>query len=106
MASHWVGLTFPGIMDDPGSFSGKLSSPSPDRGPDPKNLISLAIFIIEHATVFNDPCNSTKASWAASASNLFGAVVNLYPVSLVTYSAISSANPIKVFNPVPTAVPP
>ncbi len=49
-------------MDDPGSFSGKLSSPSPDRGPDPKNLISLAIFIIEHATVFNDPCNSTKAS--------------------------------------------
>jgi hypothetical protein len=42
-------------MDEPGSFSGKLSSPSPDRGPDPKNLISLAIFIIEQATVFSDP---------------------------------------------------
>ena len=29
-------LTFPGMMEDPGSFSGKDNSPSPQRGPDPK----------------------------------------------------------------------
>lgn len=94
------------MIDEPGSFSGRESSPRPLLGPDPKNLISLAIFIIEQATVLSDPLISTRASWAARASNLLGAVVNLYPVSLDTYSAISSANPSNVFKPVPTAVPP
>jgi len=28
-------FTFPGIIDDPGSFSGKDISPSPQRGPEP-----------------------------------------------------------------------
>lgn len=42
-ASHYVGFTFPGIIDDPGSFSGKINSPNPLLGPEPKNLISLAI---------------------------------------------------------------
>lgn len=28
----------------PGSFSGRLSSPSPQRGPDPRKRISLAIW--------------------------------------------------------------
>jgi hypothetical protein len=32
------------MIDEPGSFSGKFNSPNPDLGPDPKNLISLAIF--------------------------------------------------------------
>ena len=50
------------MMDDPGSFSGKDNSPRPLLGPDPRNLISLAIFMIEQATVFKLPCNSTKAS--------------------------------------------
>lgn len=84
IASHYVGFTFPGIMDEPGSFSGRLSSPSPLRGPDPKNLRSLAIFMIETAVVLREPENSTKASWAARASNLLGAVTNSYPVSAVT----------------------
>ena len=43
MASHCVGLTLPGMMLLPGSFSGRLSSPSPHRGPLPRNLMSLAI---------------------------------------------------------------
>ena len=34
-ASHWVGLTLPGMMLLPGSFSGSNSSPSPHRGPLP-----------------------------------------------------------------------
>jgi hypothetical protein len=33
MASHWVGLTLPGMIDEPGSFSGRCSSPKPQRGP-------------------------------------------------------------------------
>jgi hypothetical protein len=49
MASHCVGFTFPGIIDDPGSFSGKFSSPSPLRGPEPRNHISLAILCKEVA---------------------------------------------------------
>ena len=43
MASHWVGFTFPGIMELPGSFSGKESSPRPHLGPEPRNRMSLAI---------------------------------------------------------------
>ena len=93
-ASHWVGLTFPGMMLDPGSFSGRMSSPSPLRGPLPKNLISFAIFINPTAMVFKVPWNSTMASLVAKLSNLLGAVVNLYPVYLDTSSAMASANPI------------
>ena len=68
-ASHWVGFTFPGMMLLPGSFSGRRSSPSPHRGPEPRYRISFAIFMNEHAITFNAPCASTSASWAANASN-------------------------------------
>lgn len=37
-ASHWVGLTLPGMMLLPGSFSGRFSSPSPQRGPEANHL--------------------------------------------------------------------
>ena len=94
MASHWVGLTLPGMILDPGSFSGRISSPRPLRGPLPKNLMSFAIFIILTAAVFRDPWKSTRASLVASDSNLLGAVTNLYPVYFDTYSATASAKPI------------
>lgn len=77
MASHWVGFTFPGIILDPGSFSGRMSSPSPLLGPLPKKRISFAIFIKLTAMVLSVPWNSTIASLVARHSNLFGAVVNL-----------------------------
>jgi hypothetical protein len=32
-ASHWVGLILPGMIEEPGSFSGIFSSPKPARGP-------------------------------------------------------------------------
>ena len=35
-ASHCVGLTLPGMIDEPGSFSGSDSSPRPQRGPEPR----------------------------------------------------------------------
>ena len=55
IASTCVGLTFPGIMDDPGSFSGRFNSPNPDRGPEAKKRRSFAILWIEHATVLSAP---------------------------------------------------
>jgi hypothetical protein len=55
MASHCVGFTFPGIMLLPGSFSGKLISPNPQRGPEARKRMSLAIFIIEHAITLRAP---------------------------------------------------
>ena len=106
IASHWVGLTLPGIIDEPGSFSGKLSSPSPERGPDPNRRISLAILYSPAAIVLSIPDISTNASCAASASNLFSAVTNGNPVYVLTSLANTSANLGFALSPVPTAVPP
>ena len=66
-----VGLTLPSIIDEPVHFLGK-SSPYPALGPEPKNLISLDIFIRATAHAFNDPEKLTTAC-AANSANLFGA---------------------------------
>ena len=44
-ASDWVGFTLPGMIDEPGSFSGRISSPRPARGPEPSQRMSFAIFM-------------------------------------------------------------
>jgi hypothetical protein len=54
-ASDWVGLTLPGIMELPGSFSGIVISPSPERGPEASHRTSLAIFMSEVASVRSAP---------------------------------------------------
>ena len=54
-ASHWVGLTLPGMIDEPGSFSGRISSPMPARGPLAYQRMSLAIFISAPASVRSAP---------------------------------------------------
>ena len=105
-ASHWVGLTLPGMIDEPGSFSGSRSSPKPQRGPEPSRRMSLAILLRLTATTLSAPDSSTSASCAASASNLLGAVTNGRPVSAATSSAKRSAKPGVALRPVPTAVPP
>mmetsp|Transcript_41084 Transcript_41084/g.136124 ORF Transcript_41084/g.136124 Transcript_41084/m.136124 type:complete len:227 (-) Transcript_41084:702-1382(-) len=105
-ASHCVGFTLPGMMDEPGSFAGRESSPKPERGPLPRKRTSFAILLSEHASTLSAPDASTIASCAASASNLFGAVTNGRPVSLAIRAAISSPYPSTVLSPVPTAVPP
>ena len=94
------------MMDEPGSFSGRESSPSPHLGPDPRNLMSFAILKSDTARVLSAPWRYTKASLEARASNLFSAVLNSYPVSFLSYSAILTSNPLYVLRPVPTAVPP
>jgi hypothetical protein len=81
------------MIEDPGSFSGNESSPSPHLGPDPRNLMSLAIFINEVASVFKDPLTWIRASFEASSSNLLSPLLNSYPVYSVKFSATFSENP-------------
>src|SRR5579864_7206588 len=72
IASHCVGLTFPGMIDDPGSFSGIDNSPSPQRGPEASQRMSLEIFMNDAASVSSAPCPKTISSCAESAANLLG----------------------------------
>ncbi len=106
MASDCVGFTLPGMMELPGSFSGIVISPRPDRGPEASQRTSLAIFMSAVASVFSAPCNATSASWPASAANLLGADTNGRPVSSAIFFALRSAYSGCVLRPVPTAVPP
>ena len=71
MASACVGLTLPGMIEEPGSFSGRISSPMPARGPEPSRRMSLAILNRLAASVLRAPWRPTMASCVASASNLF-----------------------------------
>ena len=105
-ASDWVGLTFPGIIDEPGSFTGRINSLYPALGPEPKYLMSFAIFIRHTAAVFNVPEKFTIASWAANAANLFFAGLKFIFVILLISLQIFLSKFFLVFIPVPTAVPP
>lgn len=73
------------MIEEPGSFSGRDNSPNPHLGPDPKNLISFAIFIKDTANEFSAPLKKTKASFVASDSNLLGAVTKSNPVSFFKF---------------------
>jgi hypothetical protein len=55
IASHCVGLTLPGMIELPGSFSGIVSSPMPERGPLASQRMSLAIFVRLHARTLSPP---------------------------------------------------
>mmetsp|Transcript_564 Transcript_564/g.1512 ORF Transcript_564/g.1512 Transcript_564/m.1512 type:complete len:273 (-) Transcript_564:293-1111(-) len=105
-ASTWVGFTLPGMMDEPGSLAGSEISPRPLRGPEASIRTSLPTFMRLTASCRSAPDVSTRASWAASASNLFSAVRNGSPVSFATFAATRTSNPRGAFSPVPTAVPP
>mmetsp|Transcript_17428 Transcript_17428/g.53994 ORF Transcript_17428/g.53994 Transcript_17428/m.53994 type:complete len:214 (+) Transcript_17428:344-985(+) len=105
-ASLCVGLTLPGMIDEPGSLAGRMSSPSPARGPLPSMRTSLAILSTLSAMVFRMPASAICASCAASDSNLLGADEKGNPVSAVISLAASSAKSGCELSPVPTAVPP
>ena len=101
-----TGFTLPGMMDDPGCVAGSLISPSPQRGPDPSQRMSLAIFIREVAMVLSWPETSTQASFAPWASKWFSASRNSSSVSSEMTTMARRANSGWVLMPVPTAVPP
>jgi len=50
-----LGLIFPGMIEEPGSFSGSLSSPKPARGPQAYQRTSFPIFISAPASVRSAP---------------------------------------------------
>src|SRR5690606_7565380 len=91
MASHWVGLTLPGMIEEPGSFSGMVSSPRPQRGPEASQRMSLAILARAQARVLSAPWRLTRASWPASAANLLGAVTKGRPVIAAIWRALVTA---------------
>ena len=93
-------------MEEPGSFSGNISSPYPALGPDPKNLISFEIFIKATAQVFNVPEKFTIESCAASSANLFLAGLKGILVNFAISLTIFLSKFFFEFIPVPTAVPP
>ncbi len=106
IASHWVGLTLPGMIDDPGSFSGIWISPMPQRGPLASQRTSLAIFISAPASVRSEAETLTSASCAESAKNLLSAERNGSDVSAAIWRAQTAPNSGGALSPVPTAVPP
>src|SRR5207253_8558481 len=75
-ASDCVGFTLPGMIDEPGSFSGIVSSPRPHRGPLASQRTSLAIFMSDAANVLRAPLANTISSCADKAANLFGCDTN------------------------------
>ena len=106
IASHWVGLTLPGMIEEPGSFSGRISSPKPARGPQAARRMSSAIFISETASARRAPDSRTSASCAPCAAKRFGAGTNGRPVRRAISAIAASAKPGGALTPVPTAVPP
>ena len=80
------------MMEDPGSFSGMVSSPRPQRGPDASQRISLAIFMQDDARLLRAPLAKTNSLCAESAANLFGAAKKGRPVNAAMCAAARSPN--------------
>ena len=107
-ASHCVGLTLPGMIELPGSFSGMRDLAEPAARP--ARRASARRWRSSSATRRASSARRarcTSASCAASASNLFGAVTNGRPVSSRELGRDARRRtPGGAFRPVPTAVPP
>jgi hypothetical protein len=66
-----TGLTLPGMIEEPFWSSGRRSSASPARGPEPIQARSLAILVNDTAMTLSAPESSTRASrlpWASKGS--------------------------------------
>ena len=72
IASHWVGLTLPGMIEEPGSFSGRINSPKPERGPEPRNRMSLAILNRSAASALSAPWANTQRAVRGQRFELVG----------------------------------
>ena len=71
-ASHWVGFTFPGMIDEPGSLGGSTSSPRPLLGPEPSHRMSSAILVSDTDRVRTVALACTRASWEAGPRTCWG----------------------------------
>ena len=68
ITSGITGLTFPGMIDEPGCIAGSLISPKPARGPLLRRRRSLQILESLTAMRFRTPENVTKAPMSDVAS--------------------------------------
>src|SRR3546814_5513846 len=84
-ASHWVGSTLPGMIDEPGSFAGRMSSPIPLRGPEPRKRMSFAIFIAATAPTLSAPDAATSASCAARSEEHTSELQSLMRISYAVF---------------------
>ena len=84
-ASHWVGLIFPGIIDEPGSLAGSIISEIPLLGPEANTLISFAILNNALVKISTPDITSINTSWDARDSYLLGADLNGSFVSCFKY---------------------
>src|SRR5690606_29035902 len=97
---------FPGIIDDPGCFAGKLISYKPARGPDDSKRKSLQIFESLTANFFIAPAYATKPLVSDVASTRFSANLTGSFNNAANFSVHSCAYPLGAFRPVPIAVAP
>ena len=107
MASHWVGLTLPGMIEEPGSLAGRISSPIPQRGPEASQRMSLAIFISGTASARSPAAGADHGVEAA----LGGELVRRGDERMAGHLRRSRPRPAApkpggALSPVPTAVPP
>ena len=106
MASHWVGFTLPGMIDEPGSLAGRISSLSPQRGPEASQRMSLAIFISGTASPRSAGVARDHGVEAALGGELVGRGHERLAGQLGDLGRTSAPKPGGAFRPVPTAVPP
>ena len=90
-ASDWVGLTFPGMIEEPGSLAGMRISPMPQRGPLASQRTSLAILFRAPAAVLSAPDTATSPSLPAIEAKRLGASTKAMPVRREISSTIFSA---------------
>src|SRR5512144_1764372 len=79
--SGMTGLTFPGMIDEPGCLGGRLISRRPQRGPDERSLRSLQTFesliarLFMHDEYRTYACVSCVASMRSGASRIGNPVI-------------------------------
>ena len=79
-ASDWVGLTLPGMIEEPGSFAGIRISPIPQRGPLASQRTSFAILLRAPAALWSAPDIATTPSLPAMEAKRLGASAKGSPV--------------------------
>ena len=77
--SGMTGLTFPGMIDEPGCIGGRLISTRPQRGPEASRRRSLHILESLTATRLSTPENITNAPVSGVASTRFSAQLKVEP---------------------------
>ena len=102
----WVGLTLPGMIELPGSFSGMVELAQPACGPGRQPAQVVGDLHQRRGQRLEGPRAKTSASCAGERLDLLGRSRTAGPVSSAIRWATAPANSGWAFSPVPTAVPP